>query len=81
MIYADTVSVIPHASHTGVCHSGIIINKERNEKRRFDRQYQKHLTALKLQDMADTTRDIYARAVRRVVSVYDCCPDHITQDQ
>ena len=52
-----------------------------NEQRRFNRQYQKHLTALKLQDMADTTRDIYARAVRRVVSAYDCCPDRITQDQ
>lgn len=54
---------------------------QRNEQRRFNRQYQKHLTALKLQDMAVTTRDIYARAVRRVVSAYDCCPDRITQDQ
>lgn len=52
-----------------------------NEQLRFDKLYQKHLTALRLQDMADTTRDIYARAVRRVVTAYDCCPDRITQDQ
>ena len=52
-----------------------------NEQLRFDKLYQKYLTALRLQDMADTTRDIYARAVRRVVTAYDCCPDRITQDQ
>jgi site-specific recombinase XerD len=48
---------------------------------RFDRQYQKLLTALKLHNLADTTRDIYARAVRRVAQHFDCCPDQLTEEQ
>lgn len=51
-----------------------------NEQRRFKRQYQKHLTALKLQNMGTSTRDVYARAVRRVSTAYDCCPDRLTPD-
>ena len=37
-----------------------------DDQSRFDRQYQAHLTALKLHDLADSTCDAYARAVRRV---------------
>ena len=48
---------------------------------RFDALYQQHLTALKLQGMSDKTIDVYARAVRRVSSRFDCCPDQLTLAQ
>ena len=32
-----------------------------DDQSRFDRQYQAHLTALKLHDLADSTCDAYAR--------------------
>jgi site-specific recombinase XerD len=51
------------------------------DQRRFDKQYQKHLTALKLHNLADTTIDVYARAVRRVAQLADCSPDRLTKDQ
>ena len=34
------------------------------EKQRFNRQYSKHLQALKLQGKSDKTIDVYSRAVR-----------------
>ena len=52
-----------------------------SHQKRFDAQYQKHLTALKLNNFSRTTIDIYARAVRRLVANTDCPPDRITQDQ
>ncbi|MGQ7848805.1 tyrosine-type recombinase/integrase [Granulosicoccus sp. 3-233] len=52
-----------------------------NEQRRFKRQYQKHLTALKLRNMSPSAQDVYARAVRRVSTAYDCCPDRLTPDE
>lgn len=51
-----------------------------SEQRRFNRQYQKHLAALKLQNMGTSTQDVYARAVRRVSIAYDCCPDRLSAD-
>jgi site-specific recombinase XerD len=51
-----------------------------NEQRRFDRQYQKHLSALKLRNMSASAQDVYARAVRRVSAAYDCCPDRLSPD-
>ena len=51
------------------------------EKTRFDRLYQRHLRALKLQGMSDKTIDVYARAVRRIAHYYDCCPDRLTTEQ
>jgi len=51
------------------------------DQNRFDRQYQKHLTALKLHDLADSTCDAYARAVRRVAAAFDRCPDEISDEQ
>jgi hypothetical protein len=50
-------------------------------KTRFDRLYQRHLRALKLQDMSDKTIDVYVRAVRRIAQYYDCCPDRLTTEQ
>ena len=52
-----------------------------SHQKRFDAQYEQHLTALKLNDFSRTTIDIYARAVRRLVQFTDCAPDTVTQDQ
>ena len=51
------------------------------EKLRFNRQYKKHLQALKLQGMSDKTIDVYSRAVRRLVDHYGKCPDKLTKKQ
>jgi integrase/recombinase XerD len=49
-----------------------------NEKARIDVLFAKHLRALKLQGKAPTTVDVYARAVRRVVERFGCCPDQLS---
>ena len=51
------------------------------EKTRFDRLYRRHLRALKLQGMSESTIDVYARAVRRIAHYYDCCPDRLSTEQ
>jgi len=52
-----------------------------SEQTRFDTLYQRHLRALKLQGLSDSTIDVYARAVRRVALHHDCCPDQLTTEQ
>jgi len=52
-----------------------------SEQRRFDRLYQRHLRALKLQGLSEKTIDVYARAVRRVAQYYACCPDELSTEQ
>ena len=52
-----------------------------SEQSRFDDLYLRHLRMLKLQGKSDKTIDVYARAVRRVTSHFDCCPDLLTPDQ
>jgi len=52
-----------------------------SEQKRFDNRYKKHLRALKLQGMSDSTIDVYAREVRRVTQYYDCCPDRLSIEQ
>lgn len=52
-----------------------------SEQTRFDGLYKKHLRALKLQGMSDSTIDVYARAVRRITQYHDCCPDRLTLEQ
>jgi hypothetical protein len=51
------------------------------DQTRFDGLYRRHLRALKLQGMSESTMDVYARAVRRVAHYYDCCPDQLTTEQ
>ena len=51
------------------------------EQCRFDTLYHRHLRALKLRGMSDSTIDVYARAVRRIAQFYDCCPDRLTTEQ
>lgn len=51
------------------------------EQRRFNSLYQRHLRTLKLQGLSDRTIDSYARAVRRLSSHFDACPDKVSVDQ
>jgi integrase/recombinase XerD len=51
------------------------------DQRRFDRQYQKLLTTLKLNDLSLSTIDVYSRGVRRVAELTDCSPDRLSMDQ
>lgn len=48
------------------------------EQSRFDRLYKRHLKAMKLQGLSDSTIDVYARGVRRIAQYYDCCPDKLS---
>lgn len=52
-----------------------------SEQKRFNSLYQRHLRALKLQGLSDSTIDVYSRAVRRLTQHYDCCPDQLTTEQ
>ena len=51
------------------------------EQARFQELYTCHLRALKLQEKRDKTIDSYVRAVRRVSSHFDGCPDQLTIEQ
>ncbi len=48
------------------------------EQARFDHLYQRHLKAMKLQGLSESTIDGYARAVRRIAQYFDCCPDQLS---
>ena len=52
-----------------------------DEQARFDTLYQRHLRALKLQGLSASTIDVYARAVRRLATTFDCCPDRLSASQ
>ena len=54
---------------------------ERHDQERFDRLYEQHLQALKLQGKCGKTVDGYARAVRRVAGFIDRCPDNLSTDE
>ena len=51
------------------------------QQRRFDTLYRKHLNALRRQGMAESTIDLYARAIRRVTEFWDAPPDILTLEQ
>lgn len=53
----------------------------KSQQAKFDALYHKHVNALKRQGKADKTIDVYARAVQRVATFLDCCPDQLTQEQ
>jgi len=55
------------------------MNKSQQVK--FESLYRKHVSALKRQGKAESTIDVYARALRRVAEFWDCCPDKLTQEQ
>lgn len=55
------------------------MNKAQQTK--FESLYQQHVNALRRQGKADTTIDVYSRAVRRIAEYYDTCPDRLTLEQ
>jgi integrase/recombinase XerD len=53
----------------------------KTEANRFNDLYQRHQRLLKLQGKAESTRNSYARAVRRITNHFDCGPDQLTVEQ
>ncbi|MGL1932674.1 MAG: site-specific integrase [Desulfotalea sp.] len=52
-----------------------------SESKRFDLLYKRHLQLLKLQGKSKSTIDCYSRAVRRIGTHFDCCPEKLTIEQ
>ena len=52
-----------------------------SEQKRFDALYNQHVRALKLRGYADSTIDVYARAVRRLSTHFDAVPDQLSVEQ
>ena len=50
------------------------------QQHRFNSLYQQHVNALHRQGKADSTIDVYSRAVRRITEFFDLCPDQLTHD-
>ena len=50
------------------------------QQKKFNSLYQQHVNALHRQGKAESTIDVYSRAVRRITEYYDLCPDRLTQD-
>jgi len=50
-----------------------------SDQARFDNLYQQHVNVLKLQGKAPATVDAYARAVRRITTYFDRCPDQLNR--
>jgi len=51
------------------------------EVKRFASLYERHLKLLRLQGKSESTINAYSRAVRRIGSHFDCCPDKLTKEQ
>lgn len=51
------------------------------QQKRFESLYRKHVSALKRQGKAESTIDVYSRALRRITDFFDCPPDTLTQEQ
>lgn len=51
------------------------------QQKRFDSLYRKHVSALKRQGKAESTIDVYSRALRRITDFFDCPPDVLNQEQ
>ncbi|MCP4393996.1 MAG: tyrosine-type recombinase/integrase, partial [Alphaproteobacteria bacterium] len=51
------------------------------ELTRYNKLYRRHLRTLTLQGKSDSTIDSYSRAVRRVRTYFDCCPDKLKPEQ
>lgn len=51
------------------------------QQKRFNSLYQEHVNALTRQGKAESTIDVYSRAVRRITEFYDQCPDKLTLQQ
>ncbi len=51
------------------------------QQTRFNSLYQQHLNALLRQGKSESTIDAYSRAVRRIATFFDCCPEQLTDSQ
>jgi site-specific recombinase XerD len=51
------------------------------QQKKFDALYRQHLSALRRQGKAESTIDVYARAVRRLTEYWNTCPDALTVKQ
>lgn len=51
------------------------------QQKKFQSLYRKHVSALRRQGKAESTIDVYSRALRRVTEFWDTCPDSLTQEQ
>lgn len=51
------------------------------DSERFNHFYQEQQKTLKLQGLSKSTINSYSRAIRRVYSHFDCCPDILTPSQ
>ncbi|MFT5174413.1 MAG: integrase/recombinase XerD [Gammaproteobacteria bacterium] len=49
------------------------------QQKKFDHLYQLHLQALRRQGHAHSTIDVYSRAMRRIATFHDCCPDRLNE--
>ncbi len=52
-----------------------------DDKARFDSLYQEHLIALKLQGKSKATANSYARAIRRIYTYFNQCPDQLSPQE
>lgn len=52
----------------------------KNQKVHFDNLYKQHVNALTRQGKSKVTIESYARAVRRITTYFDRCPDQLSQD-
>jgi integrase/recombinase XerD len=56
------------------------VQMNKAQQNKFNSLYQKHVSALQRQGKADSTIDVYSRAVRRITEFYDLCPNRLTID-
>ncbi len=52
-----------------------------SEQNRFNKLYNRHLRAFKLQAPSDKAIDVYSRTVRLISAHHDCCPEQLTAEQ
>lgn len=50
------------------------------QQSRYKSLYQKHVSALHRQGKAESTIDVYSRALRRITDFFDRCPDTFTEE-
>jgi integrase len=50
------------------------------QQKRYQSLYQQHVNALHRQGKAESTIDVYSRAVRRITEYFDRCPDRLSTD-
>jgi len=52
----------------------------KTQQQRYESLYEQHVNALKRQGKSKSTIDVYARAVRRITTFFDRCPDKLKID-